>query len=97
MYMNLCNSEHKLWTEFSNYNHATASLSQEFSIRRCPRHRAAYKILLSTQPEKVTLNASLFNPNRGVLQHLLYKTGEGNGNPLQCSCLENPRGGSLVG
>ena len=24
--------------------------------------------------------------------------GEGNGNPLQCSCLENPRdGGSLVG
>ena len=25
-------------------------------------------------------------------------TGEGNGNPLQCSCLENPRdGGSLVG
>ena len=23
--------------------------------------------------------------------------GEGNGNPLQCSCLENPRNGSLVG
>ena len=23
--------------------------------------------------------------------------GEGNGNPLQCSCLENPREGSLVG
>ena len=23
--------------------------------------------------------------------------GEGNGNPLQCSCLENPGGGSLVG
>ena len=23
--------------------------------------------------------------------------GEGNGNPLQCSCLENPRDGSLVG
>ena len=23
--------------------------------------------------------------------------GEGNRNPLQCSCLENPRGGSLVG
>ena len=23
--------------------------------------------------------------------------GEGNGNPLQCSCLENPRYGSLVG
>ena len=24
-------------------------------------------------------------------------TGEGNGNPLQCSCLENPRDRSLVG
>ena len=24
-------------------------------------------------------------------------TGEGNGNPLQCSCLENPREESLVG
>ena len=24
-------------------------------------------------------------------------TGEGNGNPLQYSCLENPRDGSLVG
>ena len=24
-------------------------------------------------------------------------TGEGRGNPLQCSCLENPRDGSLVG
>ena len=24
-------------------------------------------------------------------------TGEGNGNPLQCSCLENPRDGNLVG
>ena len=23
--------------------------------------------------------------------------GEGNGNPLQCCCLENPRDGSLVG
>ena len=23
--------------------------------------------------------------------------GEGNGNPLQCPCLENPRDGSLVG
>ena len=29
---------------------------------------------------------------------LLSCIGEGNGNPLQCSCLENPRdGGALVG
>ena len=25
--------------------------------------------------------------------YLYRKTGEGNGNPLQCSCLENPRDG----
>ena len=25
--------------------------------------------------------------------YLYCKTGEGNGNPLQCSCLENPRAG----
>ena len=30
-------------------------------------------------------------------QFSLSCTGEGNGNPLQCSCLESPRDGSLVG
>ena len=28
---------------------------------------------------------------------LLSFIGEGKGNPLQCSCLENPRDGTLVG
>ena len=28
---------------------------------------------------------------------LQYKTGEGNGNPLQCSCLENPMEGESLG
>ena len=27
------------------------------------------------------------------LEHLLFRIGEGNGNPLQCSCLEKPRDG----
>ena len=27
----------------------------------------------------------------------LSSSGEGNGNPFQYSCLENPRGGSLLG
>ena len=27
----------------------------------------------------------------------LSHTGEGNGNPVQCSCLENPRDGELGG
>ena len=30
-------------------------------------------------------------------QFSLSCTGEGNGNPLRCSCLESPRDGSLVG
>ena len=27
------------------------------------------------------------------INNLRYAVGEGNGNPLQCSCLENPRDG----
>ena len=33
--------------------------------------------------------------NQKIVKH--SSTGEGNGNPLECSCLENPRDGSLVG
>ena len=32
----------------------------------------------------------------GRISFLFWPTGEGSGNPLQCSCLENPRDGSLV-
>ena len=28
-----------------------------------------------------------------ITNHLYFNNGEGNGNPLQCSCLENPRDG----
>ena len=28
-----------------------------------------------------------------LLKFILFQIGEGNGNPLQCSCLENPRDG----
>ena len=30
------------------------------------------------------------------ITQVVTESGEGNGNPLQCSCLENPRDGSLV-
>ena len=33
------------------------------------------------------------NPNIHQLIYGQVKCGEGNGNPLQCSCLENPRDG----
>ena len=29
----------------------------------------------------------------GHIQNILVRDAEGNGNPLQCSCLENPRDG----
>ena len=33
----------------------------------------------------------------GSIPGLGRSPGEGNGNPFQCACLENPRDGSLVG
>ena len=37
------------------------------------------------------IHQSLFYHNR-IRGHSLKKSGEENGNPLQCSCLENPLG-----
>ena len=31
------------------------------------------------------------SPTLGFLDDIRPRVGEGNGNPLQCSCLENPR------
>ena len=39
---------------------------------------------ISCSPYLVSLNGN-------VLQNSRINSGEGNGNPLQCSCLENPR------
>ena len=44
--------------------------------------------LLSMTISRSTLQETTINN-----KDLLYSTGEGNGNPLQCSCLENPRDG----
>ena len=45
----------------------------------------------------LTPKLTLFPPFT-VASKMERQTGLGNGNPLQCSCLENPRdGGSLVG
>lgn len=65
MDMNLYSSEHKLWTDlFSNYNHTTGAMTWS---PYPGSHPASYKIPLSTLPEKVMPNASLFNSNRDVL------------------------------
>ena len=49
------------------------------------------------EPEKAVANPSLFNnlgtsPTKSEKWRIVViNGGEGNGNPLQCSCLENPR------
>ena len=45
----------------------------------------------------ILLNVSLFYLFIYFLHLLRLLCGEGNGNPLQCSCLENPRDGESGG
>ena len=60
----------------------------------------AWKIPWTEEPGRLQSMGSL---RVGTTERLHFHfslscIGEGNGNPLQCSCLENPRdGGSLVG
>ena len=56
----------------------------------------AWKIPWTEEPGRLQSMGSLRVGHDWVTS--LSRIGEGNGNPLQCSCLENPRdGGSLVG
>ena len=60
----------------------------------------AWKIPWTEEPGRLQSMGSLKvdTTERLHFHFSLSCTGEGNGNPLQCSCLENPRdGGSLVG
>ena len=49
----------------------------------------AWKIPWTEEPGKLQSMGSL----RVGLSDFTFCIGEGNGNPLQCSCLENPRDG----
>ena len=51
----------------------------------------AWKIPRMEEPDGLQSMGSL--TERLHFDFLLSCTGEGNGNPLQCSCLENPRDG----
>ena len=59
----------------------------------------AWKIPWTEEPGSLQSMGSLESDTTERLHfHFsLSCTGEGNGNPLQCSCLENPEDGSLVG
>ena len=39
------------------------------------------------------LGSQLYLGQKGLLGSLIFEDGEGNGTPLQYSCLENPMGG----
>ena len=58
----------------------------------------AWKIPWTEEPGRLQPMGSLESDTTEQLHFPLSCIAEGNGNPLQCSCLENPRdGGSLVG
>ena len=52
----------------------------------------AWKIPLTEEPGRLQSMGSLIDTTERLHFHFsLSWVGEGNGNPLQCSCLENPR------
>ena len=51
----------------------------------------AWKIPWTEEPGRLRQESDA--TERLPFQFSLSRTGEGNGNPLQCSCLENPRDG----
>ena len=53
----------------------------------------AWKIPWTEEPGRLQSMGSLRVRHDGVTSISLSCIGEGNGNPLQCSCLENPRDG----
>ena len=53
----------------------------------------AWKILWTEEPGRLQSMGSLGVGHDWATSLSLSRIGEGNGNPLQCSCLENPRDG----
>ena len=81
-----CN--HNSQAHFSWYSHTILSWGEGIGN---PLHTLAWKISWMEEPGRLQSTGSL-----GVghdWANSLSCIGEGNGNPLQCSCLENPRDG----
>ena len=58
----------------------------------------AWKIPWMEEPDRLRSMGLLREATERLHFHFsLSHTGEGNGNPLQCSCLENPRDGEPGG
>ena len=71
--------------------HITANSFHHFA---CSRHLPVVALLPGNSHGRRSLVGSTFTTSERLHFHFsLPCIGEGNGNPLQCSCLENPRDG----
>ena len=59
-------------------------------VKKLPACRRLKKPRLDPWVRKISLEEEMATHSRIFASRILW-IGEGNGNPLQCSCLENPR------
>ena len=85
----------KKWLSFGSSQHLSrkwCSLSNLVEKAMAPHSSTlAWKILWAEEPGRLQSMGSLRVGHDWATS--LSRIGEGNGNPLQCSCLENPRDG----
>ena len=87
----ITNIIHRLWSSFLYTNYISLNLSVEKAMG--PHSSTlAWKIPWMEEPGRLQSMGSLRDTTERLHFHFsLSCIGEGNGNPLQCSCLENPR------
>ena len=87
----LRNSKQALWLEWS------LQQVEEILEKAMATHSSAlaWKIPWTEEPGRLQSMGSLRVRRSWVTSLSLSCIGEGNGNPLQCSCLENPRDGGV--
>ena len=86
------------WSDAASFSEVTETLKpSSHSAHSCPQRRGSHikpctgrRITAHTQPLSLS---SLLSCGCSSHSHssVLSTPGEGNGNPLQCSCMENPR------
>ena len=60
-------------------------------LKKVPEAALKQWLINLTQNKNWYRNTYSFSPDQGDFEVAHAVSGEGNGNPLQCSCLENPR------
>ena len=92
IYLFGCTTQHDLSYLTNDGNCAPCSRSTEFLTTMAPHSSTlAWEISWTEEPGRLQAMGSLRVWHDRVTSLSLSCIGEGNGNPLQCSCLENPR------